>query len=194
MAPEMQRTHERTSMFVLASMAAGSASGPVKIRNMSQGGALIEGGALPRIGEHLSIRRGELIAAGQIVWCQEGKAGVRFDCEVDVMDWLPAGSRKQQQVEQAVHELKTGIAGIASAPAPRVTGNSPFDRQDLLDVAEALDALADVLAEDPRVIASHSTKLQALDIASQLLRRCTALVPAQASVGQNSPSACAQRA
>lgn len=179
-------------MFVLASMAAGSATGPVKIRNMSQGGALIEGGALPRLGEALSIRRGELTAVGRIVWCEEGRAGVRFDCEVDVMDWLPAGSRKQEQVAQTFHELKNSHRESIAPPPPRVTGNSPFDRQDLLEVAEALDALADVLAEDPRVIATCASKLQALDIASQLLRRCVALVPA--ATGPDSLGAYAQRA
>ena len=46
-------------MLVLASMAAESVSGPIKIRNMSPEGALIESSALPQVGEHLSLRRAE---------------------------------------------------------------------------------------------------------------------------------------
>lgn len=157
-------------MFVLASMAAASVSGPIKIRNMSPSGALIEGVALPHVGEHLSLGRGELSAAGTIVWREGGRAGLRFDHFVEVGAWLPAGSR-QQQVDQTFHELKNGLAPTAPQP-PAPVGTSPVGKADLLEAASALDALADALAEDARVIAGHSTKLQALDVAAQLLRRC----------------------
>lgn len=172
-------------MFVLASMAATSVSGPVKIRNMSPMGALIEGGALPRVGEHLSIRRGELTAAGRVVWRLEGRAGLQFDSEVDVMDWLPAGGSRQQKVDQTFHELKAASVATAPSAVPDVArpvariGPSPVDRLELLEAADALDALADMLAGDDRVVATLSTKLQALDIASQLLRRCAAAMPGQ---------------
>lgn len=157
-------------MFVLASMAAASVSGPIKIRNMSPSGALIEGVALPHVGEHLSLGRGELSAAGTIVWREGGRAGLRFDHFVEVAAWLPAGSR-QQQVDQTFHELKNGLVPTAPQP-PAPVGTSPVGKADLLEAASALDALADALAEDARVIAGHSTKLQALDVAAQLLRRC----------------------
>ena len=174
-------------MFVLASMTAQSVSCPVKIRNMSPDGALIESAALPSVGEHLSLRRGDLSAVGQVVWRQGGRAGLRFDHNVEVAAWLPAGSR-QQQVDQTFHELKNGLIEIAPSPAAP-TGPSPFDKQDLLDAAQALDALADALAEDAIVIARHSTNLQVLDIAAQLLRLCTASLP----VSQDR-LACARRA
>jgi hypothetical protein len=160
-------------MFVLASMAAASVSGTVKIRNMSPSGALIEGAALPRVGEHVSLERGELSAAGTIVWRDGGRAGVRFDHPVEVTAWLPAISR-QQQVDRTFQELKNGLAPtapLAAMPAASA-GPSPIAKADLLEAARALDTLANALAEDPRVIASHATRLQALDIAAQLLRRC----------------------
>ncbi len=179
-------------MFVLASMTAETVSGPVKIRNMSPDGALIEGAALPRVGEQLSLRRGELVAAGRVVWCQGGRAGLRFDHYVDVTTWLPAGGR-QQQVDQAVHLIKNGLANVVPLPvAP--AGTSPIDKSDLLDAATALDALADALAEDAGVIASHSTRLQALDIASQMLRRCATSTPTDPVHGQNRPKVYAVRA
>lgn len=167
--PDTQRAYPRTSMFVLASMAATSVSGPIKIRNMSAGGALIEGAALPPVGEHLSLARGTLSVAGMIVWREGGRAGLRFDHHVEVGAWLPAGAR-QQQVDQTFHELKSGLP--LTAPPATPDGTAPITVADLLEAAKALDLLADALAEDARVIVSHSTKLQALDIAAQLLRRC----------------------
>ena len=191
-APDTNRAHPRTSMFVLASMAAETVSGLVKVRNMSSEGALIESAALPHVGEHLSLRRGELAAAGRIVWREGGIAGLRFDDRVEVAAWLPAGSR-QQQVDQIVHELKNGLVEAALS-APARTGTSPIAKSDLLEAAKALDALADALAEDMQVIARHSTKLQALDIASQLLRRCAGSMPIHPAGGQDRLEACASRA
>jgi hypothetical protein len=49
---------------------------------------------------------------------------------------------------------------------------SAVGKSDLLTVANALDVLADILAEDPRIVALHASKLQVLDAASQILRRC----------------------
>src|SRR5688500_15485838 len=191
-APHPQRTHPRTSMFVLASMAAETVSGPVKIRNMSPDGALIEGAALPRLGEHLSLRRGDLAAAGRVVWCEGGRAGLRFDHYVDVAAWLPAGSR-QQQVDQAFHAIKNGLTNVVPLPVPPVA-TSPIGKSDLLDTATALETLADALAEDAGVIASHSTRLQALDIAAQMLRRCAISMAADSTAGRDRLEACASHA
>ena len=200
-ASHPQRTHPRTSMFVLASMVAETVSGPVKIRNMSPDGALIEGAALPRLGEHLSLRRSELIATGRVIWCDDGRAGLRFDHYVDVAAWLPAGSR-QQQVDQAFHAIKNGLTNVVplplapaapAAPAAPV-GTSPIGKSDLLDAALALETLADALAEDAGVVASHSTRLQALDIATQLLRRCAISIATDSAGGQDRLKVCAARA
>lgn len=170
---EYERVHPRTSMFVLATMAAPTVSGPVKIRNMSLGGALIEGDALPPIGEQLRLHRGELTVCGRIVWRQGGKAGLCFDDQVDVGRWLPAGSGGQQQVDRTFQELKTSRIDSAPPAAARIEP-SPIIPEDLLNVAEALDSLADALAGDASVVAAHFAKLQSLDMASQLLRRFAA--------------------
>jgi hypothetical protein len=137
---------------------------------MSLGGALIVGDALPRIGEQLRLHRGELAVCGRIVWRNEGKAGLCFEHEVEISRWLPAGSGGQQQVDRTFHELKTSPINPAPSAAARIEP-SPISREDLLNVAEALDTLADALADDARVVADHSAKLQSLDMASQFLRR-----------------------
>lgn len=168
---ENRRAYPRTSMFVLATMAAPSVSGPIKIRNMSQGGALLEGGTLPPIGECLSLRRGELAISGQIVWRQQGKAGLSFANAVEVTDWLPAGSGGQQRVDRTFHEIKAEPA--PAPPASRAPARpAAIETSDLLKAAAGLDALADILAEDGRIIAAYASKLQVLDAASQMLRKC----------------------
>ncbi|MXP41227.1 hypothetical protein GRI75_06165 [Altererythrobacter soli] len=163
-------------MFVLATMSAPAVSGSVKIRNMSLHGALIEGDALPGVGESLRLRRGELTVAGRIVWRNAGRAGLRFEQDVEVSRWLPTGGSGQPQVDRTFHDLKSGTA----EPAPQTAAEfkaPPAGPGDALKVADALDALADALSEDAGVVASHASRLQALDIASQLLRRFAATGP-----------------
>ena len=164
------RAHPRTSVFVLATMVTATVSGPIKIRNMSSGGALVEGEALPCVGERVCLRRGDLAAAGRIVWREAGKAGLRFDDDVQVMSWLPTGNGKQQLVDRTFAELKSNPISSASSAMTNVKSAS-IDGGELLDLASALDALADDLAGDTAVVANHLSKLQTLDIASQLLRK-----------------------
>lgn len=170
---EANRAHQRTSLFVLASMTAPGVSGPVKIRNISLCGALIEGAALPGTGQPLTLRRGELSVSGRIVWRSEDKAGVRFDDHVRVASWLPAASGGQQQVDRTFQELKAAPRE-AAPPAAAPGGTLPTGHLNALGVADALDSLADDLAGDQAVVAAHAAKLQALDMASQLLRKLAA--------------------
>jgi hypothetical protein len=160
-------------MFVLASMDAPAVSGSIKIRNMSRHGALIEGDVLPGVGEHLRLRRGELTVSGRIVWRHAGKAGLRFEQDVEVSRWLPTAGGGQQQVDRAFRDLKAGTVEPAPLAAAQFRA-APAVRGDALKAAEALDALADALSEDAAVITNHASKLQSLDIASQLLRRLAA--------------------
>lgn len=160
-------------MFVLASMDAPAVSGPIKIRNMSLSGALVEGDALPGVGEHLRLRRGELTVSGRIAWRDAGKAGLRFEQDVEVSRWLPTAGGGQQKVDRAFHDLKSGAAEPAPVPAAP-SAAPPTAREDALKVAEALDALADALSEDAAVVTKHASRLQSLDIASQFLRRLAA--------------------
>ncbi|MBO9518242.1 MAG: PilZ domain-containing protein [Porphyrobacter sp.] len=165
-------------MFVLANMAASSVSGPIKIRNMSAGGALIEGETLPNIGEPLRLVRSGLSVSGKVVWRQPRKAGLCFDSEIDVSDWLPTGSgTRQQDVDRIVHEVKEARIDTNAQPRTNLEP-TPITSSDLLNAAAAIEALADALAEDDGVVAKYATRLQVLDIASQLLRKVA--VPRQA--------------
>lgn len=171
---DRERAHPRTSMFVLANMAASSVSGPIKIRNMSPGGAMIEGETLPNLGEPLRLVRSGLSVSGKVVWRQPRKAGLCFDHEVQVSDWLPTGSGgRQQEIDKLVHELKEGRIEVGAEPRPKIEP-TPITSADLLNAAAAIEALADALAEDGDVVARYASRLQVLDIASQLLRKVAA--------------------
>ncbi|MEE8231265.1 MAG: hypothetical protein V3R15_07245 [Qipengyuania citrea] len=172
------RVEPRTNMFVMASLAAGQAQGTVKVRNMSSRGALIEGTALPPEGAECLLHRGDVALEATVVWMKFGKAGIRFHQHADVAKWLPSGRRTQNDVDAAVAIAKAQPAPpAAAARAPTPLFSTELSREDVTDIAAAVEALADDLAEDPAVIARFMTKLQSLDVAAQTLRKLSDLIP-----------------
>ena len=170
--PDHGRSESRTNMFVIATMSAITASGPIKIRNLSRHGALIEGAALPGLGEHLKLRRGLLSATGQIVRLDGNKAGVRFDGPIDVAQWLPSGHPGQQRVDDLFQSIRDESAACTGRrDAARPTARTAVDPAQLRQLALDLNALADDLAADASVVVRHGLRLQTLDVASQVLRR-----------------------
>lgn len=168
-----QRSEPRTNLSVTASMTAGSVSRPVMIRNLSTGGGLIEGDRLPGVGERVELRRGDLLAWAKVIWTDRGKAGLQFEHRIKIPDWLPSGHSGQQAVDRIFQQLKADaekppMAPVQSAPTRAVAV------VELEQTAEALENLADTLAEDIDVISRHSTHLQVLDIAAQIMRRLAA--------------------
>ena len=162
------RATPRTNMFVLAAMTAGSASGPVRIRNMSSGGAMIEGASLPSHGDFVELRRGNSYVSGTVAWCHGGKAGLQFEGRPNVAEWMP-GAAGQQRIDNIVYQAKAD-AGLRIAPT-MPEGDSGLCRMRLRRLAQQVDALADELADDPEIIARLGPKLQTLDMASQALRK-----------------------
>jgi hypothetical protein len=158
-------------MFILAAITAPSASGPVKIRNLSPSGALIEGATLPSTGERMELRRGANFVRGNVVWCQDGKAGLRFDGQVEVAEWMSRADAGQQRVDRIVEQAKAGAATPSYPTETSVSRFADLAPADLRNLALALDSLADDLADDAAVVARLGAKLQSLDIVSQVLRR-----------------------
>lgn len=165
------RSEPRTNMFVMAAISAPTASGPVRIRNLSPSGALIEAKALPMPGELVMLRRGEDTISGKVVWTEGGKAGLHFEAKVHVARWLPAGQTAQARVDEAFQQMKDAASGSPPAASAAPLHSQMPTALDFRRLARAIDALADELADDPAVVAGYGTKLQALDMAGQALRK-----------------------
>lgn len=162
----------RTNLFVFATVSDGASSNRVKVRNISSGGAMIEGPVLPRIGTAISLSRGDTTLRGDVVWSSDARVGVKFRGTAVVSQWLPSTNGAQREIDREVElakaEKRAGL--LPSSPAPL-----PASRQvarDLTRIANALDALSDDLASDPAIVSKFMTKLHILDIAGQTLKKC----------------------
>lgn len=169
--PVVARHEPRTSLFVMATLYADSGSWPIKVRDMSSVGALIEGAVIPLPGTSVRVARGTLSAKGEIVWCRGLRAGLRFDARLSVSDWLPGGRTKphQHRVDELLQEVREGLK--AGAPPTQTLQSKDVSGKDLLELEAAIVSLAEDLAADADVVLRHVHKLQTLDLAAQTLRK-----------------------
>lgn len=170
-----QRAEARSNLFVAALLYGDGTAAPVRIRNLSRRGALIEAPSAPPEGVPVRLVRGSHSANGRIAWRRDNRAGVQFDADIAVSDWLPGGNRQngQQRVDEMVHACRTGVLGPVNAEAPSAGSQSEAARQ-LLESSETLRAAAEELAGDPVVAAAHMSALQTIDMLGHDLRTLAA--------------------
>ena len=82
------RRSRRSPVFLAATIEVAGVSEPVKLRNLSEEGALIEGERLPLEGSTTWFERKDLRVKSRIVWVQGRFAGVAFNQALKAEDVL----------------------------------------------------------------------------------------------------------
>ena len=175
------RRDERTHLFVIGTLYFGRSSAPVRVRNLSATGALIEGTSLPHVGTEIILRRGDLKASGIAVWVASGRAGLSFKSPVAVSSWLPTKEpSRQRHIDRFVFGLKhAGLAAnVAHALPIEGAGLSmPAVVAGLERLQAELGQLADKLAQDVVLVATHP-EVQFLDEAAQRIGKIVQAIQA----------------
>lgn len=180
----------RTNLLLAANIEAGPLRAPVRIRNMSESGAMIEGAAFPEIGASLILRRLEVEIGATVIWRAAGRCGIRFDGQAVVADWV-AGVRRnpgipetgQARVDAIQAAIRTGQPLPATAdPKPATTGsNEDLDRrlaEELAYVQRLLDDVGGELSDDAIILQRHGRMLQSFDVACQILEHLQTILSA----------------
>jgi hypothetical protein len=159
------RAEGRANVFLAAALDTGEQLYPVRIRNLSQHGALVDGLVLPPAGSGIRLMRGHLSASGRIAWQLNGQAGVNLHDQIDVESWVRrVGHSGQQRVDAMVDAL-------------RRPGSVPSDSQPgaaippLRELSAALDAVCEHLANAAGFSVAMSDDLLKLDAIAQHLRQ-----------------------
>lgn len=175
-------------MFLSAMLCSEQATAPVRIRNMSVSGALVEAAAVPLPADCISLVRGNLIVGGTVVWAAQGRCGIRFDAVVDVKQWLaPAANSEQLRVDDMVRLVRSGgkptapEAGVITKSVSRAGAVETEIVDDLRRASILLSALGDDLSEDMAVIARHGSRLQNIDIVLQTMEIVSLLLSTPAA-------------
>jgi hypothetical protein len=157
------RSQGRSNVFLSASLLIGGVPLPVRVRNMSRHGALLDGGSLPQEGVRVRLVRGELSAEGEIAWQREGHAGIRFSGEIDVSAWVKkVGHSGQQRVDNAIAALRR------NDPLP---ANADPQAPSLARISQELQSICERLACSPTMMVEFGEELVKLDTLAQTLRQ-----------------------
>lgn len=93
------RRSRRSPVLLAATVEIDGAPVPVKLRNLSEQGALIEGDRLPSDGSETYFQRNDMRLKSRIVWVHGKYAGVSFDEPLnreEVLRHIPAPRHKPQ--------------------------------------------------------------------------------------------------
>lgn len=160
------RTEGRSNVFLTAALETGAGSTPVRIRNLSSVGALVDGAVFPPAGAKVRLFRGPLKADGEIVWQEKTNCGIRFDQAINVVDWVQRpGHSGQQRVDGIVAAIRN------SDTVPRELQQGREADESLAAISQALDQICERLARTPNMSIELGEELLRLDAISQSLRK-----------------------
>jgi hypothetical protein len=156
------RASERSNVFLAAALCTATSSFPVRIRNISKGGALLDGTNLPGEGSRISLRRAHLSAEGDVAWQADDLRGIRFRSEIDVREWVGLkGHAGQQRVDQTIAAIRR--AEPMPDPAPAL--------ESIDSIAAALEQICERLASSPGLSDEVADEILHLDSIAIALRR-----------------------
>lgn len=189
------RASPRTNLLLAATVETDGRSLAVRIRNLSETGALIEGAGLPDAGASLVLARGDLQVLATVAWAAGSRRGIRFDGPTPVCEWTGGkpraidctGLRDQRRVDaiqaQARDEVAWGRDRRASdpvqAPAPLNPDLDARLADELGYVQRLLEDLGDSLIADLLLVQRHGQALQSLDFVNQILGHVRSILVAE---------------
>lgn len=189
------RASPRTNLLLAANAEVGGRILPVRIRNLSETGAMLEGAGLPDAGMKLVLTRGDLHVSAVVAWAAGGRRGVRFDGPTPVQEWTGGtkpkpldctGLRDQRRVDalqaEARSEMTSGRALHDSSEMAPSAATPDLDSRlahEIGYVQRLLENLGDELTNDLFLVQRHGQSLQSLDLVSQILGHVAAILHAE---------------
>jgi hypothetical protein len=181
----------RKNLLLTATIRSQGVSAPVRIRNLSEKGAMIDGQALPEPGASVILQRLEVEMRGVVAWRAEGRCGIQFEGAASVDEWV-AGRRApatifgqgQSRVDQIQAAIRGGRdildEGVPAAGAPEIITDPEARVAEELDhVQRMLDDVAGDLIGDMALLQRHGESLQLFDNACQILNQLSAILKAK---------------
>lgn len=184
--PNELRLESRSNIFVMAALYANEKSvTPVRVRNLSRTGALVEAAALPPAGTTVRLSRASLTAFGTVMWVDGHKAGLQFAKPIATAEWMPQGKRGmgQQFVDELFHQKR--VRADTAQDRDGTAAANPAIADELLVLKHSLERAAEELALDPAVASRHLAILQAIDGIGRALER----MAIEATVSTSIPAA-----
>jgi len=169
--PANLRGVPRTSLFVAATIIVDDQVDPVRVRNMSPGGALLEGAVLPKPGNSFELVRAHLHVSARSMWVCGNQCGVSFGEAVDVAEWMtPNAPTQQQRIDALFHQARCNVETARKDRYFTGDHEAGFAGDPVQTAVQLLDAMEEVLVLDPHMQMNHSDQMRALKKVLKLLR------------------------
>ncbi|HWU73523.1 MAG TPA: PilZ domain-containing protein [Sphingomonas sp.] len=180
----------RKNLLLTATIRSGGVAAPVRIRNLSEKGAMVDGQALPEPGASLILQRLEVEMRGVVAWRAEGRCGIQFEGAASVDEWVagrraPAaifgqGQSRVDQIQAAIRGGRDIVEEVAPArPTELITDVEARVAEELDHVQQMLDDVAGDLIGDMALLQRHGEALQRFDNACQILNQLSAILKAK---------------
>jgi hypothetical protein len=118
LASECQnRRSRRSNVLLAATLELAGQAFPVKLRNLSADGALIEGDRLPVEGSELLFRRNNLAVQARVCWVAGRHAGLAFAAALDAQEVLRNVPRPRPRPQPEFR--RPGLSSRALTPQER---------------------------------------------------------------------------
>lgn len=150
----------------------------MRIRNLSETGALIEAPVLSNVGDRLRLLRSEVEIEGVVVWRSGNRGGIHFEARVSIDDWIAGRCQNssthinQFRVDELQRRLRAGETVVQAEVPTKSVGQGPALEARVADelgyVERLLAAVGEGLVDDPILLQRHATTLQNFDIACQI--------------------------
>ena len=180
----------RKNLLLTATIRSGGVSAPVRIRNLSEKGAMVDGHALPEPGASIILQRLEVEMRGVVAWRAEGRCGIQFEGAASVDEWVagrraPAaifgqGQSRVDQIQAAIRGGRDILEDVPAAGAAEIITDPEARVAEELDhVQRMLDDVAGDLIGDMALLQRHGEALQRFDNACQILNQLSAILKAK---------------
>lgn len=168
-----ERSGRRANVFLAGMLHSAGGAFPVRIRNLSTGGALVEGKDLPDEGNAVRLQRGPSTVAARIAWHRNDTCGLRFSAAIPAEQWIAYGtaSSSQQRVDAMVERVRSGTAPCELTAPPDQPAALDCLRAaiEIEAICEQFREATESLACDAQLVAAGFDALQRLDAARQQL-------------------------
>jgi len=178
----------RENLFLSATVEEADWSCPVRIRNLSTQGSMIDGDALPDVGSVVILRRLQVSSLALVVWQCEGRCGLSFEGPIMIEDWVagvPSSHRTasigQARVDALQAAIRAGQDFCAAPTEPTIPSAQPTDyihrvALELDHVNDLLASIGEALADDEAVLTRHAAELQKFDLAAQIVEHLQTVI------------------
>jgi enamine deaminase RidA (YjgF/YER057c/UK114 family) len=170
----------RKNLLLAASIETDTSNAAVRIRNLSESGAMLDGAVLPDVGKMVTLRRLEVQVGAVVVWRLSGRCGIKFDGNVVVDDWVAGAHRTasaqisgQARVDAIQAAIRKGESlRPEDVPSPAALATDELESrivEELDHILRLLEAIGDRLSDDGLFTQRYSAELQSFDAARQAL-------------------------